>query len=183
MVCIKHFLKNKKAQYYLFTAVLLIVLAMLILKPNSGIKQTRETFTKLKSNFEIETPVVINHALVSGENLTSEFKSFETSFRDFSRLNGLQIELFYVLVNGDERFIVNEMFNQIVIVELNQTLNRSEELLTTNNAVEEKVSVLFYDDENNPVQYVFDITDEPHQLAYLMKSKRGDNIRIFKNEI
>ncbi|MBT5021984.1 hypothetical protein HOK51_00925 [Candidatus Woesearchaeota archaeon] len=177
------FFKNKKGQYYLFTAVILIVYAMLILRPNVGLDNPNNKLEKMKQNFEIETVTVINNALISGENVTKELDLFTDEFVDYARLSNVDLELFYLIVIDEDKTAINKMDNYVEFVQINQTLEPAGSMNVNNDSIENFFAVNIEDDNEGTFRYLFNITNEPNQLKYVMRVKRGNNIQIIKNEI
>ena len=106
---------NKKSQLYIFTAIILIVIAF-------GIAQSRipkeapklSLFDQLYSNFATEAPIMINEALQQQQNVTLAFVEYAQAFKSYAKTRDPQFGFSYVLFTDDEILIQNFLGRSLI---------------------------------------------------------------------
>ncbi|MFH1182629.1 MAG: hypothetical protein V1702_06750 [Candidatus Woesearchaeota archaeon] len=100
---------NKKAQYYIFAAVVLLGYAFLIIRPAVQAGAETSAFKSLYENFISESPVIINNALYSSSNLSEDYKAFADEFISFAKTRSPNFRLVYLLAENDNLVVGNRL--------------------------------------------------------------------------
>lgn len=118
-------MKFKKAQYYIFTAIVLVIfLSGIILYPKIE-KDEKDSFNMLAENFEKEAPKAINYALFNNSNATLLFADFATGFYNYAKSVDNNFQIIYVVHEKNSVFIGNLADeNTSVIANPNVTLGK-----------------------------------------------------------
>lgn len=99
---------NKKGQLYIFTAIILIVIAFGIAQ--SKIPQQAQKlslFDQLYNNFATEAPTVINEAMQQQQNVTLAFSEYAQHFESYATTRDPNFRFSYVLFTKEHVMIHN----------------------------------------------------------------------------
>jgi hypothetical protein len=100
---------SKKAQHYIFAAVVLLGYAFLIIRPAVQTSADTSAFKSLYENFLSESPVIINNALYSSANLSETYSDFADEFISFSKTRDPNFRLVYLLAEEDTLVVGNRL--------------------------------------------------------------------------
>ena len=160
-------MKNKKAQFYIFTAVILSTYLFALVSATSQKLEESSKFEILKDNFIKVSSTVINSALYSQNNVSEQFNEFSLDFMDYAKTKGIDLELLYILVQDDVE--INNYLNKEVKIN-NYTLNKGQSLIIDKT---EQITIESYD-----IDYDFDISNEPLQLKGILRTEENSNIQV-----
>ncbi|MFQ5474269.1 MAG: hypothetical protein ACE5DM_00365 [Candidatus Nanoarchaeia archaeon] len=170
---------NKKAQFYLFTMVILLAIAttLVISKPVSS--EVDQSFDLFFENVDREAEYVINNALVNGANITSELDIFFTHAQELAKVRRMQFDYFYLLVNDTHMSFSNNLESTVFVVDYNLTMaEASSEVIER----EAGSTLAFQIQDGFPdlssFIYKFQLTEENHQIRYVLLVKRGEEYGI-----
>ena len=101
--------KNKSGQFYLFTAIILIVLLAGIMP--GAVQQTigDDVFRELNDNFVEEAVFVINNAIYWNASVMDSMDSFALSFLNYARQREDNFGFAIMLKNRNETILMNRM--------------------------------------------------------------------------
>jgi hypothetical protein len=91
-------LKSKKAQVYIFAALVLCVLVYSVYSESNKVSSSQKTKSEaLCSEFEREYPRTVDYALESSQDVPQVLSDFETAFINYSRISERGLGLMYAL--------------------------------------------------------------------------------------
>jgi hypothetical protein len=164
---------NKKAQFYIFVAILLVTYAFAITRPATAPKQTVSAFKSLYENFISESPVVINHALHNSSDVSAVYELFVDDFLQFARTKEPNFRLVYLLVDGDTLVIGNRLKDTInVTANQNPYSLSSGKQLTLDKSDTAELIV-------NDIRYEFSFDETDVQLKALFRKEDKNEVRIY----
>ncbi|MFP4112118.1 MAG: hypothetical protein ACLFPQ_02090 [Candidatus Woesearchaeota archaeon] len=128
---IKKLFHNKKAQFYIFVAVIFCSLALTLILGNFGARGYKVVFDKLQNNFVEESGFVVNSALYSGESPNERLKDFIGFYQNYSISRNVDFRMLYFLVLEDNIYANNLLDSDILVEASGETyeLNSSSEII------------------------------------------------------
>lgn len=176
--------KNKKAQFYLFTAVVLIAYALLTVHSTVTGDAPSQTFRNTYENYIFESSAAINNALAEGSTGTSlvvEYERYMDSFISYSKMKKLRLEIVSILETGNQVYVINKMPRDIDILNMNQTVSADSYSAFTRSNLSEMVLEV-KDDVFHENIYKFTISSQGTDAKAVLKVKQGNNREIFVQE-
>ena len=161
-------MKNKKSQFYIFTAVMLCTYLFALASAISQKVEESNKFEIIKENFAKESPIVINSATYNKLDVSEQFRQFTQDFINYAKTKGSDLEILYLLVK--DNIEINNYLNTEVKIN-NNSLNRGENLIVNKT---DQVTVEAYNNDYN-----FDISNEPLQLKALLRARENNNIQVY----
>lgn len=128
MIDLRKINKSKKAQFYLFTAILLCVSAYGLLSGAPAAKEKNADSEVLASNYFFEAKNVINQALYKESSPSLDADIFTNKFISYAKTKNTDIQIAYLLKNDDKIRAVNYLKNDINIISHNKTIKKSESI-------------------------------------------------------
>ncbi|MFC1753052.1 hypothetical protein ACFL96_06615 [Thermoproteota archaeon] len=166
---------GKKAQFYLFTMIILLALVTTFIIARPVSVEVDRSMDHYFENLEREAEYVINNALINDENVSDELNTFFTHMQELGKTRRLTLTYFYLVVEKDNFTFYNDMDSDVFVIDYNLTLSKG----GSHVMARPDVSKLGFQvieglpDLSNFI-YKFYITDEDNQLLYLLFVKRGD---------
>lgn len=171
----------KKAQFYIFTAVILIAVAFLLIRPTIVLGKPTDAFIDIKTNFFEEGSRAVNNALKEGANVTREFDLFASEFSDYARTKGMDIEFFYILVDDETIWFSNQLDSQVEILDLGTTIPAGSKIAVERESYSEfNIQAVNPDFSSNI--YKFNIYREDYQLKLILRITKEGDTHIFLKE-
>ena len=164
--------KNKKGQFYIFIAILLITYALNIARPIPLAQEPIDVFKELYNNFLTESTVVVNNALYENKNVSESFISFSNEYSDYARSRSSQFGFIYVLKDGDEIVVGNELGISVNLSITDASYNVSSDSTQTISAQDITVDVA-------GINYEFTTSSQEYQIQSLFRQKTNIETRIF----
>jgi hypothetical protein len=167
---------NKKAQFYIFTAILLLTYAFAISRPTVAPKQPISSFQSLYKNFLYESPIVVNNALHESGNVSDAYRQFVDDFISFAKTKDPNLRMAYLLVDNGKLVIGNRLKSAINVSE-NQnsyTVSSNQELTIDKPA---SVELLV-----NDIAYTFSFDESDIQVKALFRKEDQNEVRIYVYE-
>ena len=112
----------KKAQFYIFVAVLLCISAYSLLSFGIVAKEKSTGFGMLYENYIHESENVINNALYTGTDVFSQFDSYTNSFITYAKTRNTDFGVLYMIKKDDELRVVNYLSSPANITSQNITI-------------------------------------------------------------
>lgn len=100
---------DKKAQFYLFTAVILIILAAGIIPKSVQVYEKGHVFNELAENFEDEIVHVVNNAIYHNISAAERIEGFSISFLNYARQRDPNFGYVLMLRDSNETIISNRL--------------------------------------------------------------------------
>lgn len=135
---------GKKGQFYIITAIILLVFAAGIASSGSNVIKPKNTLQELKKEFVQESPIVINLAILQKNlttNVTGRYDEFVNNFITYSKTKNAKLDIAYLLAYDNSITVGNYYNNQITanqngittIIQSNQvvTLSRTSSINIT----------------------------------------------------
>jgi hypothetical protein len=116
---------NKKAQFYILTALILILIAFGLVQSTKTVQQAKSTFTETTENLARESAIAINQAIYSQEDTDTAYLKFFRNFMTYSRTKDTQFKALYALKQGKTIIIQNEIGETVTIKEKGAELENS----------------------------------------------------------
>ena len=91
---LKNLIRQRKAQFYIFTAILLSSMMLAIITSSSRATRPETAFRELEDNFMAESTVVINSAIYNRTNVSLQYLDFSNRFFD-----SLSVYKFSLVIN------------------------------------------------------------------------------------
>jgi hypothetical protein len=126
MIDIKKINKSKKAQFYLFAAMLLCISAYGLLSASPIAKEKNTDSQLLASNYLFEAKNVINQALYKESDPFEDVDRFTNNFISYAKTKNTDLKIAYILKNDNKTRVVNYLKDDINITSHNRTLKRLE---------------------------------------------------------
>ena len=157
---------NRKAQFYIFMALLLSFLVFTIYPSNSSSMVSTYLFQSISQNYIKEAPKVVNAAVFKKQDIFQIFDNYTKNFISYAATKNIDLEVAYVIINKTNIKIVNYLS-----VPINILIGSQEENLTSNNNVVfnrdiDKLEIKFA--EKN---YQYQINEEDLQLKFLIRAE------------
>ncbi len=166
---------NKKAQFYLFTAIILCGFALIVLA--GGQKKTfpEKSFSQLDKNYIVEESKVINSGIYTN-NLTDQYDDFAAVFLTYSKTKNPDFGFVYLLSTDNSLVIKNNIAKTINISTPIANFSLADSASRTIN----KTTFVQISFDNN--KYDFNLSKEgvDSKLLFFMQSK--DNIRVYQKK-
>lgn len=123
---------DKKGQFYLITALILLVPTYsLLISQQSFTKEKTTNFDLISKNYISESRIIINNALYNNKNIYGELELFTDKFKEYSNTKNIDLKILYIIKNGDFYRISNHLKKDIDILNFNITL-KSDETISLN---------------------------------------------------
>ncbi|MBW2964058.1 hypothetical protein KY363_01235 [Candidatus Woesearchaeota archaeon] len=172
---------SKKAQFYIFTALMLIGYSTLLLQSFTSVPESSRNFRRAYENFEFESGQVLNNALFAQADVPDEYERFIESFISYSKMKKLNLELVAVLEQGDYVYFINRMESPVTILNLNWTVpSGTTDYFLRSNLSEAVLEVR--DDVFHENIYKFSISGEGTGAKAVLRVGTGSKREIFVKE-
>jgi hypothetical protein len=174
-------MQNKKAQFYILTAIVLIAFSLLTVHTSIEAQNDPANFKKLYYNFVFESDAAINNALYEQKGVNQEYEVFLNSFIAYSRMKNLRTEIFSVLQTGDRVYFSNKMQTEVTIINLNTTLPAGTNTYFLRSNISEAVLEV-KDDVFHENIYKLNLSNQGTDSKAILKLKKGSKRQIFVKE-
>jgi len=94
-------IKNKKAQFYIITAIVLIATVFLYSSTQTETPKHQNTFHEISENYFNEAPYVLNAALLTSENLNEKMENFTINFINYAKSRNIKMGIIYLYSIGN----------------------------------------------------------------------------------
>lgn len=162
---------NKKAQFYIFTIIILSALVLVMSLRGAETTPPEKVFDRLNENFMQEMHVVVNDAINNEKDLLVSISNFIVWFKDYARTKNVNYEAFYALRLGNDMYLFNDMDQGLSVTGSNLNLELQENQKTKTNSTNWLKITL----NNN--EHLFNLTKTTSQ-AGLFRMIDGKNILI-----
>jgi hypothetical protein len=170
--------RNKKGQFYIFMALILIGYAALLLNPFSVVPDPSYEFKKTYNNFAFESGAALNNALFGRENVNTEYERFLNNFISYAKMKKLSIEIVSVLETGERVYVSNKMNSSVQIINLNQTISAGVNTYFTRSNLSEVVLEV-KDDVFHENIYKFTISEQGTDAKAVLRLRTGSKQEMF----
>ncbi|MFH1053294.1 MAG: hypothetical protein V1740_02640 [Candidatus Woesearchaeota archaeon] len=164
--------KNKKAQFYILIAVILVGIAFSIVQASETFKEPDQLFSQLTENLEKESSNMINNAIYEENVIEDEYNPFFISFIKFAKTRDPKFEAIYLLKNKDKITIYSEIKDAIVLKDGGSRINIYYQ--GTRSLTDKDIVTLTYND----IDYDFNFNQKDVQLKILVISRKSGDLRI-----
>lgn len=89
-------IKNKKAQFYIITAIVLIATVFLYSSTQTETPKQQNIFHEMSENYFNEAPYVLNSALLTSENMNEKMENFTRSFINYAKSRNIEMGIIYL---------------------------------------------------------------------------------------
>lgn len=120
--------KNKKAQFYIFVAILLCVSAYGLISTSTQPKSKVTDFDVLSKNYISEANNVFNQALYQEKDVAQELDYYTKNFIAYAKTKNTDFKVLYMAKTGNATNIVNYLKKEANITTINQTLNSNSQI-------------------------------------------------------
>ncbi len=172
---------SKKAQFYIFTAVVLIAYSTLLLQSDSVIPESSKNFRNVYDNYIFESSQVLNNALFEQQDTDQEYERFLDQFISYSQMKKLSIEVFSILETEDYVYFSNHMTNPVHIINVNETVPAGGKTYFLRADLSEAVLEV-RDDVFHENIYKFTISQQGTDAKAVLRVKKGAKREIFVQE-
>ena len=169
----KKVIRSKKAQFYIFAAVLLSVIAFTMAKPRETPLQKDDTFRELYQNYIKEAARATDNALLNSIGLKARFEDFNNNFKTYSNSKNIKFGFVGIAADDNETIVHNKMDYEVGLsyLTVSETLSRGE-IRTINWS--DQVFI-----ELNDVNYGFNFTDGIAQVKGLFFAKSSGYEKVY----
>ncbi len=172
---------NKKAQFYIFTALVLIGYSTLLLQSFNVVPEGSRNFRTVYENFVFESSQALNNALFEEKDVNDEYGRFLDSFISYSKMKKLNIEVFSMLEHGDYVYFSNLMDNDVKILNINETIPAGSDTYFLREDISEAVLEV-RDDVFHENIYKFTISQQGTDAKAVLRVRKGAKREIFVHE-
>ena len=121
-------MNNKKSQFYMFGAVILISYVFFIVANKSSISTSEvENLEIYLNNYVYEAKIVINNAIYSNENISQELNNYTESYITYAESKNIGVGIVSLYSNDNQIFVANYLKDSIMVNALTPVLNKAEE--------------------------------------------------------
>lgn len=142
--------KNKKAQFYILTAIILISLLFGIAKTTTKITKKNTENMNIQLMYEVESKNIINNAIYESKNETIELEAFTKTFIKHYDNKNIEVKILYLYKDDNQITISNRLGQKITINPLDIELNNTQIITIT------KINLTIGFESGNEYQYDFD---------------------------
>ncbi len=122
------FQKNKKAQFYLFVAVVLCIISYGLFSSSSSLKKVDSNEGIISSNYLFEAKTVVNNALYKKTDPSVELNEFTSTFINYAKTKNINLQIAYLLKVNNSTKVVNYLKDELNVTTYNRTLKKYETL-------------------------------------------------------
>lgn len=127
-------MNNKKSQFYMFGAVILISYVFFIVANKSSISTSEvENLEIYLDNYVYEAKIVINNAIYSNENISQELNNYTESYITYAESKNIDVGIVSLYSNDNQIFVANYLKDSITVNTLTPVLNKAEERVVSYN--------------------------------------------------
>ncbi len=173
--------KNRKSQFYVFTAIILIGYSTLLLHSFNVVPETTSNFKHAYNNFAFESSAALNNALFEQKDVNAEYEKFLDDFISYSKMKKLSLEIFSVLESGERVYFSNKMRNPVIVLNINETIAPGTNTYFLRSNISEVVLEV-KDDVFHENIYKFTISNQGTDAKAVMRLKKGTKQEIFVQE-
>lgn len=173
-------LKSKKAQFFIFTALILIGFSTLMLQSNNVVPSPSKTFGVVYDNFVFESNKAVNNAVFEGKDVGEEYGRFLTRFIGYAKMKKLQLEIFAVVAQGDRIYYMNRMEVPVDIFTIDQTIAPGTGTYFARNTTELTIKVP--DDVFHENIYKLTFPEQETEVKAVLRVRKGSDREIFVKE-
>ncbi|MBI5398379.1 hypothetical protein HZB03_02845 [Candidatus Woesearchaeota archaeon] len=171
--------KGKKAQFYIFTALILIAYTATLLRPQQLMMPPSKVFAEVNGNFVREGKEVINNALFEQANVSREYTLFVDRFVAYALLRGMDLEVFSILVDGGQIHLSNRLKKDASLLGRSEIIGVGGELTIPKNVT--VITINAPTDVQHPNIYAFNITAERTQVMSFIRAQVREDNKAFVN--
>ncbi|MBI2145418.1 hypothetical protein HYU18_03800 [Candidatus Woesearchaeota archaeon] len=166
------FLSNKKGQFYILVALLLISYAFTLARQDVPIRKSKDNFQLLHEGFVSEGTAVINNAVYEEANVSASFSGFADDYLAFARSAEPGFRAFFLLKDGGLLTIGNRLDDSV-----NVTVSNVSRLVASSSDITVAAGDASF--ELSGVSYSFKFSPEPIQLKAVFKTSDKLTKRVF----
>jgi len=163
---------NKKAQFYIFTAVILLtVLFSLHASMPTATKKETNQFSELKKNFQKESTITINSAIYSQSNISRQWEEFITAHYNYAKTKEPGFGMITFLSYDDEsgKWVrIDNKLGKDTVIEADTTMTIQNDASATINRPS-TINATF-DIGGKSETYAFEITETTKARAIMVSS-------------
>ena len=161
---------NKKAQFYILTALILIVIAFALVQGQAQAYAPASHFSELCDNIATESRTTVNQAIYSNEDISDSYRRFYTSFMIYAKTKDSGFGAAYALKDHDQITVFNQIGKDIVIKD--NMANVPDKGNTTLKA--RQTLTIQYDGKDYPMQF----SDRDVQVKILAATQTATEKRV-----
>lgn len=165
-------MKSKKAQFYIFTAIVLIGYVMTIAPSAVTPKKPVSTFRNLHENYVAESPKIINNAMHYDGNVSALFENFSDSFMAYAKTRDPNFGLAYALLY-EERIYAKNYLGETINITANTTV-----IGLNSDSKGEAAKAGTAEFNVSGLAYTLKFT-EPVQAKVFFRAKKGKEVSIY----
>lgn len=170
-----NFTHNKKAQFYIFTMIILLGLVSTFIIANPVSVEVDKSFDNYFENIDRELEYALNNAILYDANVSEEINIFFNHISELGQSRRVDLSYLYLLVNSTNLTFYNSMVSDVYLTDYNVTLAQDSSW-TTERSDTEKIAFQLKEGLPNLSTFIykFYITEEENQVLYLLFAKRGE---------
>ncbi|MBI3037278.1 hypothetical protein HYY73_06050 [Candidatus Woesearchaeota archaeon] len=167
-------LSNKKGQFYILIALLLISYAFGLARHDVPIRKSKDTFQLLHEGYVTEGSAIINNAAYDGANVTERFSAFTNDYLAFARSAEPGFRLVYLLKYKGVLAVGNRLDDG-----LNVSVGSSSYLVGSGSSSEMSVPASAASFKISGISYDFSFSDEEIQLKAVFRTSDKLTTSVF----
>ncbi len=151
---------HKKAQFYLFVAIMLCISAygLLSTAPKPQVKNT--DFDLMSKNYVHEADNVIDQAIYADGDAYAQVDAYTLNFISYAKTKNTDFKVLYILKEKNSTYIVNYLKKEANITTYGKALNDGEHSILPSNS---SISIDFDDNE-----YDYNFTEDDFEFKALI---------------
>jgi hypothetical protein len=155
----------KKAQFYIFTAIIFISIAAMIYSNKSRFDTDKLADLKeYMGNYDYEAGIVMNNAARNNNNISLALSNYTQSFISYASSRDLDLGILYLYSYDGNIHIVNYLNEPVSITTIGITLNHS---LETETSFTGKISIIYRNETYN--YYFFDPFENEIKTLFIVE--------------
>ena len=124
-------MKTKKAQFYLFAALIFVSAVFLVVANSSSISLREiDDFETYQKNYLHEAKIVINNAIMDNLNISDQLGEYTSEYISYLSSKDIDLGVLILLASEDKIYIDNYLNEPVLISTLGFSLNPGEKMST-----------------------------------------------------
>lgn len=165
-------MNNKKAQVYVFTAILISTMMLGIVSLNSVVFYKGDTFKPVVENYKDELYYVVNNTVYNDHDVGSAVKDYTEHFIWYSSKRNLDVKVVAMVYNTTAITIINEYGKTVTFERAGLEFDVEENSMNT--------TTNFHDAKLHSGEDTYNFKFQDEGVRALIKRDHEGNIQIYK---
>lgn len=106
--------KNKKSQFFIFAAIIIISLTLMLFSDTFIPKAKRDNFKEMSDNYASEAPYAINSAITQNKDPVVSLDDFTKKFIEYAKYQNVDFKVLYIIKAKDFLTVSNRLSEDVI---------------------------------------------------------------------